>query len=304
MTDPVSDLEEMIRQDLIGRLGPDPSGEIGGMSLSDLLIVYLNWRGRFIPSRPRTAHLSSELLASAKYRQHRTALDAIVAKVEAGDDLTPHLSTRIGTPYEPTTSRTASRAGRKDLDLLVAEWNIHHLHLSAAVGSDGFVGRTQDLLFANFQPNEAYLIAVYAHGDWTRTELGVISVRNWPDSGIFQKLNGVLGLAQPVADTDLPALRKVGVTTLLEFDGAVYAPAGQTTAGTPIAATVYADQVTQTLRTLRETLNDQEKLSRIFHNAGSAVPADAIWKAHCEGGWCGLREMRSGTFWRCVRIAD
>lgn len=304
MTDVISDLEELIRQDLVDRLGPDPSGEIAGMSLSDVLIVYLNWRGRFIPVRPRTIHVSRELGTAAKYREHGPALDAIVAKIEAGDDLTPHLSKRIRTPYQPTSGRTANRGERQDLDLLVAEWNIHHLHLSTVVGADGFVGRTQDLLFANFQPNDAYLIAIYAHRDWTRAELGLISIRNWPDAGIFQKLNGVLGLVEPVADTDRLALRKSGVTTLLEFDGAVYAPAGQTTAGTPIAATMWSGQVIRTLRILRETLNNREQLARVFQDAGSALPANASWKAHREDGWYGLRETHSGIFLQAVRIAE
>lgn len=44
MADAVTDLEELIRQDLLGELGPDPSGELAAMPLGDLLIVHLNWR--------------------------------------------------------------------------------------------------------------------------------------------------------------------------------------------------------------------------------------------------------------------
>jgi hypothetical protein len=97
VTDAVGEVEELIRQDLVSRLGPDPSGELARASLRDVLIMKMNWRGRFVPERPRTAHLSGELQSAANYEEHRSALDAIVGKIEAGDDLSPHLSKRTRT---------------------------------------------------------------------------------------------------------------------------------------------------------------------------------------------------------------
>lgn len=304
MADAVTELEELIRQDLLGELGPDPSGELAAMRLGDLLIVYLNWRFRFVSERPRAAHLSSELLTSPKYLEHRAAIDDIVGKIKAGDDLSPHLSKRASTAYEPTRKRKASRAVRKDLDLLLSEWNIHHLHLSTVVGPDGYVGRTTDLLFVNFQHENSYLIAIYPHGDWTRTDLGLISVRNWPDARIFSKLEGVLGLAEPVAETELPALRNAGLTTLLEFDGAVYAPAGQSTAGTSIAASTWSINITDALRGLRDTLNDLERLTEIARGAGVELAADIRWVAWRQDGWYGVRDECSGFSLQAVKITD
>ncbi len=54
--------------------------------------------------------------------------------------------------YEPTTSRSSKNQRRSDLVLLMAEWGIHHLHLSTVMEADGFVRRTKDLLFAFFSP--------------------------------------------------------------------------------------------------------------------------------------------------------
>ena len=186
----------------------------------------------------------------------------------------------------------------------MSEWNIHHLHLSAVIGPDGYVGRTKDLLFANFQHDDAYLIAIYPHGDWTRTDLGLISIRNWPDAGIFRKLQGVLGLAEPVAETELPALRNAGLTTLLEFDGAVYAPAGQSMAGTSIAASTWSISITHALQRLRDTLNDREHLTEIAHGAGVELATDIRWVACSQDGWYGVRDERSGFFLQAVKITD
>jgi hypothetical protein len=60
----------------------------------------------------------------------------------------------------------------------------------------------------------------------------------------------------------------------------------------------------RSLKILRETLNDREKLEKIFVDAGLAFPTDTIWEAHVEGGWYGLREISSSVFWHCVRIAE
>lgn len=62
--------------------------------------------------------------------------------------------------------------GREDRDLMVADWGIHHLHLSSEIDSDGFVKRGGDLLFAAFGADDAYLIGIYQHlTDWARKEV-------------------------------------------------------------------------------------------------------------------------------------
>jgi len=96
MTNAAVQLEEMIRIAVRGQMGRDDSGELDAMPLGDLLIQYLNWTGRRVDQRPRRAHLSTPLTDSQSYQDHRTLVDAVVAEIEAGDDLTPRLSRGIG----------------------------------------------------------------------------------------------------------------------------------------------------------------------------------------------------------------
>ncbi len=250
VNDIVTELEALIRSDVIARMGGDASGELTALTLDSLIISYLNWRARFIPRRPRQVHLSHELLASAKYQEHCTAIDAIAAKTAAGDDLAPHLSRGTRTAYQPTSSRRRRRA---DLDGLIAEWNIHHLHVTTTVEPDGYVTRTDDLLFAHFAEVDAYFIGVFPHGAWARSEIAEIVMRNWRDARIFVPLQGGLRLAQIISDGDRQALRDAGVTTLLEVDGQVCVPAGsgQSTARTPMWATEQANALMHALRQLR-----------------------------------------------------
>lgn len=232
-------------------MGGDPSGELAALTLHSLVVRYLNWRARFIAGRPRQVHYSRELLASPGYQRHRTAIDAIADMTAAGDDLSPHLSRSSQTAYQPTATR---RRQRSDLDGLIAEWNIHHLHLNLIADADGYVGRTGDLLFAHFAEADAYFIGVFPHGAWARSEIATIVMRNWPDTRIFVPMAGGLGLERTIPDSDRQALRNAGVTTLLEVDGRVCMPAngGQSLAGTPIWATEHANALMHSLRQLRD----------------------------------------------------
>jgi hypothetical protein len=302
VADVVDDVEQMIKEDILIAIGTDPSGELAALALPQLLITYLNWRMRFIPAIPRQAHLSSELLASPKYLEHRAAIDEIVRKIQVGEGLTSHLSNRVNRSYTPTAERKSQLQYRQDLDLLLAEWGIHHLHFLAADGSQLHI---PDLLFASFKPADAFLIGVFDHKSWSDREVARICVTNWPQSGIFHEVHGVVGLAQQFTDDEHALIHNAGGTSFLEIDGKVYVPPGQTMAGTPTAATADSNQVAWSLRRLRTLLHDEpEELESILTGAGVDVAGGFTWKAAFEGGRYGIRDEHTGAFVCAVGILD
>ncbi len=298
----VDDLEELIRVDLLGRLPLGSSmGELAGMSLSRLVIVYLNWRGRYVPPVPRRVHMAPELVRSSAYAAYRHVVDEIAARIAMGYDVTPHLSHNVAVAH--TSPSDAGR--RKDLDRLIADWGIHHLHLSLDVQKDEFVSRTGDLLFVALQPTEAYLIGVFPHrGAWTRSDLAETCVRNWPQSGLFHEMAGAVGLTQEFDEADRAKLRAAGITTLMEIDGRVWMPPGQTIAGTPTTATRRANALMHDLRELREQLaRDSPKLTALIRVEGGDLTGKIPrWEAGSERGWYGLRESNTGVFAPMIRI--
>lgn len=290
----VAELERLIRAHILDTMPEDDSGELAAASLNELLMTYGNWRARFVHAHPRTVHLASKLRASPKLAEHQASVDAIVAALEAGNDITPHLSRRITTAYVPSAARSPQLKCRRDLDLLIADWGLHHLHLTTEMEADGFVERTQDLLFAAFSPGDAYLIGIYGHQRWTEGELIEILVREWPDSSVVLPSISGLRLTHSVNEGEHLQLRQAGVATMLEVDGKVVMPGfGMTTAGTPLRVTKQADDMSWALRGLREKLDEQ--LSALDRENPAAPGEETMWKPWVDGDTWGVHRGSLGV---------
>jgi hypothetical protein len=247
----VERLERVVRRHVTGSMPVDPSGELAAMDLSNLLVVYGNWRSRFIAHRPRRVHLSRELEAALPRLEHRATLETIRAEIEAGVSLTPRLSKNIEVAYVPRAERKTGGGLNSDVDALLAHDGLHHLHLGDAEGRQ-FVGRTRDLLFAAFRDHDAYLVGLYPHGSWGRRNLLERIVRNWPEVELLAHARSAVALTDQYSDEDRWRLMKAGVSVAIEIDGKVYFPLGQTTAGTPLAVTQRVNTFMWELRWMRE----------------------------------------------------
>jgi hypothetical protein len=274
MADIVERLEAKITRHVLSSM-PAEATFLQKLNLGDLLIEYRTWRGAFIAPVARRVHLSKELRGSDKAVEHEQILDSIVAKIEAGEDINSHLSNVVQRVPRP------QKSGQSRRDLLLSEWGIHHLHLSEEMTGDGFVKRGDDVLFVVFRDQDAYLIGIYGHPgseNWAAEAIFAVIVHNWPAAGLVQEMKGVVGLSQEYSDEDREKLRKAGVQTSMMVDGKVYVPAtiGQTTAGTPIMATVEANKLIWALRGWKE--DPDERLRNV-----EGVEPEAYWipKVRC-----------------------
>jgi hypothetical protein len=240
--------EEDIRRHVVADLPHDPAhtGELQAMPMRELLDIYVNWSHRFVPPRPRCIHQSKALQQNpiATDPAHRHALDALIEKIRVGDVLTPHLSDRVLRGCEPAhPAKPKALSKRKDLDLLLNDWLIHHLHIGPTLKSNGFLDGDV-LLFAVFKGDDAYLIDLMGHRNWEHEHLIEVIVREWPGRGLAMELNGIFP-GQSFSREDRKRLRNVGMPTKLNIDGKVVAGAGcLTTAGT----SGYAQQAVLQLR--------------------------------------------------------
>jgi hypothetical protein len=116
-------VEEAVRAYVLKRMPPDPSGELATEDFRGLLHIYANWSGRHPSPRPRSVQRSREMTASAEAERFATEIAELVRKMEAGEDLKPHLSRAVDTAFLSTQERAAlPRSQReKDLDRMLAE---------------------------------------------------------------------------------------------------------------------------------------------------------------------------------------
>ena len=289
IADLIDQLEGEIRGHLLAAMPTGPRARHAAEPLPDLLVTYHTWQNRFIPARTRRSHVSRELTASPKAIEHKAALDAIIEKIEAGDDLGPHLSTAAETDR-----------GR---DRMLADFGAHHLHLATTMEPGGrYVTRGKDLLFAAFKRDDAYLIGVYEHvTDWARESIVATVARNWPDVGIVHELTGVIEPTQRFADPARLALQKDGFSAgPIEVDGKVFSTIGQSFNGAPYAAQQLRMRVMEAMRDWRKNLDERLAEAAVAVNAAAGRDVTGDWMPVVHNGSAGLQ--REGVFHPIVSL--
>lgn len=273
---------------MLAALPLDPTATLREQDFRSLHSIYATWRGRVPAAMPRSVHVSAELLANPERIPCGAGLWAVVREIAEGADLRPRMSTAIGCAYvyEPPPLLARRRRGRQH-DLLLADWGIHHLHLSPGHGpnSPEFVGRTGRVLFTAFVGCDAYLIDLRPHesdgANWSELAILETVVRNWPEAGIVQSSEYVLGLkGGNWTDDQRKALRAAGISGGVEIDGRVWSPGGQSLMGTPGRVERHCMATSWFLSGFEPTedrLRDQLSAMALKHG----VPDD--WHGHVDG---------------------
>ncbi len=152
-------------------------------------------------------------------------------------------------------------------DMMLGDWGIHHFHLNTTIEADGYVKRTDELLFARFTEKDAYLVGIYNHGDWTDRNIIETIHSEWPESIECFRMN-VVSLEHDISESNRKKLRNSGVNTPIQVaDSTVYMGPGMgiSTAKSPILTTMNGD------RQLRY-LDDGSKY--IEENISDFIPAE------------------------------
>jgi len=229
----LADLKEIITQELCG-LGHPPKDE---EDLDTVLTRYLNFLVRIPPTLEWTVNQSQELANRNFPEEIKLGLQEFIEKAESGQILQPHLSTHSDNPdYQ---------------DLMFYDWGIFHFHLGTNPHPrrQGFVERTDDLLFAIADSHTArmYLIDIHPHrGGFTNQDLLRILEENWPEIIEPYALKGVDGLTDHASDSDIDSFRKASINTVLQTPGGRFLIAmggGITSAGTSLKIGIEADRI-------------------------------------------------------------
>lgn len=252
-----SDVNELASH-LINAFGLTFSGE--DSDVDDKVVRWLDFRLRHIDAQPRSI-LKSNGFDGRVPPEVQSALEGFITKACAGADLNP---------YQTKTVKRNDTSGTKRqlrTDGLWADWGIHHAHLTdAPLTSDAeFSERSDWLLFFLVLPDHLALIDIRSHaekGIFQSIDLVEMAIRSWPALAEGLQIKGIVGLARsPSIDPgSVKALRKGGVSQMLEVDGRVYMPLGMgmTTAATSTRVSLEAMNLRTMARQLGNTMLQPE----------------------------------------------
>jgi hypothetical protein len=176
----------------------------------EISFKYFNIIKRIVEPIPRAVYYSDVFTCPDN---HKEVLVKIENRIRKGETIIPHLSRRLmNLNYN---------------DLMLNDWGVHHLHLSSNIEKDGFVTRTEYLLFVRFQKDNAFFINIYNHKSWTKQNIIKIIHDNWPESIQTYKMRGVKRLSQSVTNENIKQFRNAHMNSMVEVEpGIIYSPLG------------------------------------------------------------------------------
>ncbi len=198
-------------------------------------VHYVNLQRRRVPQRGRTVSVAKGLIVPA---DQRSAFDALLGKMSNGEDLNPHLS------------RSVLRKADYD-DPLLNDWGMHHFHLGTRFDADGFVKRTDDVVFAIVDWERVYVAGIGRHREWAAHRLIDAVDENWPELLIPLSLQGGTRLSPDQHEL----ARKSGLwaVTVLRDGRAVMAPGlGSTTSGRSVRVSLRVGRMRYAMGVLQE----------------------------------------------------
>jgi hypothetical protein len=194
-----------------------------------------------IPIQPRQVHHADTFSCPVDLV---AGLATFTTKVESGQNLRPYMSRGV--------KKVANR------DLLRYDWGIHHFHLGTEVENDGFVKRTEPILFAWVTSEAMYMLGLYPHGAWNQRQLLELIHRNWPELLAPYRI-GAVGLTHHLTDKEIGQARRAGVLVAMQVaDRFVIVPpgGGMPTSGHSMNAVRGNDRIHNSLYRLTEMIHD------------------------------------------------
>ncbi len=261
-----SDWIGLLRQELAGLGYGIPSAA----EPQEICFRWRNYHKRGIKRRRRLVEESREFVVPPDLQ---TAYAGLKAKMEQGDDLRLHLSRKLTDPdYN---------------DPMLNDWGIHHLHLGVALEADGFVVRSESLLYARVLPDKVLCLQILSHANWTNRQLMEIWHANWPQTLEAYRLKGITGAVFPISNDELGRLRDGNVFTIVTMsDGTVYAPPGGGISTSGLAADVVEDcdrhacAVKQLEEQVRQNL---DHIANVARNDGVVLPDECRIRLYAAG---------------------
>ncbi|NIY91154.1 hypothetical protein [Vibrio diazotrophicus] len=164
----------------------------------------------FISPIPRRVYVAEDFIIPPKYD---AAIKQIINDLKIGNNVNARLSRRIKDKKVYT-------------DRMLADWGIHHLHLGEEVirkgKNEGLIEGHKEILFVWVTNNDAYLIGIFDHDSWTKTQVLEIVHDNWYHLLKPYEVRKDAILTREVTDLNRLELRNACINTAVPVRGSLY----------------------------------------------------------------------------------
>ncbi len=278
MTDTLeADLATILNAELTGLGYPSAPGT----PWRELYYQRFNLKKRLVEARPRTVHVVPGIVVPPELQ---AGYEMVRAKLQNGEDVRPHLSRKL-----------------KEVDFrdaMLNDWGIIHFHLGTVLQGDGFMVRSGPLLFAKIEPNDAYLLGVGTHADFTTQALVQTLVDHFPAAMARYAHPNIIDVELAATDDEIKKLRRIGATTPVRAaDGTFYmglGGGGMSLTGWPTAAVIEANKLQKALNFLPRELNRKlETIATNLENQGKVVPDNLNFSFRRDGADLVLTETNT-----------
>lgn len=244
--------------------------------LGSLFIDYANWAIRYVAPRPRKVIIEPAASSDSRWTLLQADISNFLSKVEAGEDLTPHLSLEPHTRgYTPAASSIGPNVDRwADKDMVLNIMGYHHFHLSSSIEPQGFATRRNELLFAHVARDTFTIVALFDHSVFEKTGLGQ------PLTAERERLWNIF---------DERAARQAPPNS-------VVVPSLITTSGHSMHFTLMSIDYARVITQIDPKLDDPAYTSSLAVGAGFTLPAKQKWTWHLNYLDLGVLETNSRFF--------
>ena len=244
-----------LRQDIIAAIPKFPNNretktKLEEMPLTTLLIHYLNWMSRYISVKPRKIVIKPAITSDCRWRNLKLQIESLLEKARKGENLTPHLSTQPHSKgYTPKSSEKRPDVDRwADKDFLLNAMGFHHFHIGTELEPNGYIERTNDVIFAKVSREEFTAIGIFDHSVFEPTgeDMSPERKRLWEifDTHITREVPpGSFVISSPIS-----------------------------TSGHPIHLVSIAQEYSSVIREIDPKLEDRKFVQDLYKGAGCEVP--------------------------------
>lgn len=197
----------------------------------EIAFLYFEYYLRALPNFRYEVFNSQELLENPLYVKFKNVIHKIANDAENGISLKPYLSKGIQQITKP--------------DKMLNDWGIVHFHLGDRLNSDGFIGRTSELLFAykdtKRNQEKLYFLDIYIHGNWSKKRTIEILYNNWKSVIEPYKIKGLVDIKPKLTDEEHLTMRNADINSAIVLEdntNYIMLGGGMTTAGTNQEATM------------------------------------------------------------------